>query len=73
MARKKAETEAKAHYRKTKYLWDGGWLINQPRWWHPPSCLASWPLDEAYQMAKKDEASGQRMKPEEVAEYLAAR
>jgi hypothetical protein len=34
----------------------GGYLQNRRGWWHPPSCLASWPLREAYTMAQKDEA-----------------
>lgn len=56
---------------KRTYLWDGGWLQNINGWWHPPSCLASWPLNEAYEMAKKDEAKGLRMTPDEVKAYLA--
>ena len=52
------------------YLRSGGWLQNdRSGWWHPPSCLASWPLREAFAMAKRDEKSGQRMTSEEVAEY----
>lgn len=53
-----------------QYLCDGGWICNLRGWWHPPSCLASWPIHEAYEMAKKDEAKGARMTPAEVAEYL---
>ena len=55
---------------KRQYLFDGGWIQNYNGWWHPPSCLASWPLGEAYEMAKKDEREGSRMTPDEVAEYL---
>ena len=51
-----------------QYLIDGGWLENIRGWWHPPSCLASWPLDQAYKMAKRDEERGLRMTPREVAE-----
>lgn len=54
-----------------QYLIDGGWLENLRGWWHPPSCLASWPLPEAYKMAKRDEERGLRMTPEEVSQYLA--
>ncbi len=56
---------------KAMYLWRGGWLENARGWWHPPSCLAAWPLDEAYAIAKKDEASGLRMTPAECMEYHA--
>lgn len=55
---------------KSNYLWDGGWLINYDGWWHPPHCLASWPLDEAYKMALREEAKGLRMSAEEVADYI---
>ncbi len=54
---------------KETYLRDGGWICNG--WWHPPYCLASWPLDEAYEMAKRDEDNGLRMTKQEVADYLA--
>ncbi len=52
------------------FLREGGWIENHNGWWHPPSCLASWPLGEAYAMAKRDEAQGARMTPEQVQEYL---
>lgn len=55
---------------KRDYLWDGGWMQNNNGWWHPPSCLASWPLDEAYEMAKRDEDRGLRLTAKEVMEYL---
>jgi len=55
---------------KITYLSDGGWTCNRHMWWHPPNCLASWPIDEAYDMAKRDEAKGMRMSPEEVRKYL---
>lgn len=55
---------------KQQYLLAGGWLQNYQGWWHPPSCMASWPLDEAYDFAKRDEASGYRLTPEQVKEYL---
>ncbi len=55
------------------YLWDGGWLQGSRGWWHPPSCMASWPIEEAYAMAKRDEADGRRMSAEDVKEYLAGR
>ncbi len=45
---------------KADYLRAGGWLENRRSWWHPPSCLASWPLDEAFEMAKRDEERGTR-------------
>ena len=48
---------------RRKYLEDGGWIENHRGWWHPPSCLASWPIGEAYVMAKKDEHNGLRMSP----------
>ena len=51
------------------YLWWGGWLENRNGWWHPPSCLASWPLGEAYDAAKRDEAKGHRMTPRQLLEY----
>jgi len=54
-----------------KYLRDGGWLQNFRGWWHPPNCLASWPLDQAVKMARDDEAKGTRMTSEEVIQYLA--
>lgn len=41
---------------KERYIRGGGWIQNGRGWWHPPSCLASWPLDQAYLMAKDDEA-----------------
>lgn len=56
-----------------EYLWNGGWLQNSRGWWHPPSCLASWPLSEAFEMAKNDEEKGVRMTPEQVADYLAGK
>lgn len=52
------------------YLRLGGWLASNSGWWHPPSCLASWPIDEAVAMAKKDEASGMRMSRGELRAYL---
>ncbi len=55
---------------KEQYLRDGGWIQNSRGWWHPPSCLASWPLDQAYLMAKEDERKGARMSKEEVEAYL---
>jgi hypothetical protein len=55
---------------KEQYLIDGGWIQNGRGWWHPPSCLASWPLDQAYLMAKEDERKGLRMSKEEVEAYL---
>lgn len=55
---------------KEQYLIDGGWIQNGRGWWHPPSCLASWPLDDAYRMAKQDERNGIRMNKEEVEAYL---
>jgi hypothetical protein len=29
---------------------DAGWICNRRGWWHPPSCLAAWPFDEAKAM-----------------------
>ena len=29
---------------------DSGWICNRRGWWHPPSCLAAWPFDEAKAM-----------------------
>lgn len=46
------------------YLFGGGWLQGNSGWWHPPNCLASWPLVEAYEAAKRDEAKGIRMSAE---------
>jgi hypothetical protein len=57
-------------FEKEEYLSTGGWLQNNSGWWHPPSCLASWPLDEAVKMAKSDEKRGRRMSPEKVEVYL---
>jgi hypothetical protein len=54
---------------KVMYLWRGGWLENGRGWWHPPNCLAAWPIDEAYKMAKNDEERGLRMTPEDTIEY----
>jgi hypothetical protein len=55
---------------KTQYLIDGGWIQNGRGWWHPPSCLASWPLDQSYLMAKEDERKRLRMSKGEVVSYL---
>jgi hypothetical protein len=40
--------------RKVKLLEANGWFRNDMDWWHPPSCLASWPLDRAWQMCLND-------------------
>ena len=32
---------------------DAGWICNRRGWWHPPSCLAAWPFDEAKAMFLK--------------------
>lgn len=50
---------------KEEYLTARGWLQNTSGWWHPPLCLASWPLQEAFEMAHDDE---QRMLHVEVTE-----
>ena len=43
------------------FLRQRGWFTNDFNgWWHPPSCLASWPLREAYEMAKRDELAEHR-------------
>lgn len=55
---------------KERYIRDGGWIQNGRGWWHPPNCLASWPLYEAYLMAKDDERKGMRMSQGEVKDYL---
>ena len=34
---------------------DKGWICNPRGWWHPPSCLAAWPFDEAKYMFLKDQ------------------
>lgn len=39
---------------KGSYLWARGYLENNRGWWHPPSCVAAWPIDEAYKMARRD-------------------
>jgi hypothetical protein len=31
-------------------LEEAGWVKNERGWWHPPSCVAAWPLDEAWEM-----------------------
>lgn len=58
-----------SQYDMNMYLWRGGWLENASGWWHPPNCLASWPIHEAYDMAKRDEKDGLRMTPEQTIEY----
>ncbi len=53
-----------------RYLWLGGWLKNDNfGWWHPPNCLASFPIATALKMARKDEKAGLRMSINEVKEY----
>lgn len=53
-----------------RYLRLGGWMTNDRGWWHPPSCLASWPIEEAVRMARDDEARGLRMNDAELRRYL---
>jgi hypothetical protein len=55
---------------KETYLRTGGWFQNDRGWWHPPNCLASWPIDEAVEMARKDEIRGTRISQQEAEEYL---
>ncbi len=43
------------------YLIAGGWVQNAWAWWHPPHCLASFPLEQAHKMAREDERRGLRM------------
>jgi len=54
-----------------RYLRLGGWIQGNGGWWHPPSCLASWPENEAIEMARRDEANGRRMTETELRQYLA--
>ena len=54
-----------------RYLRLGGWLQGDSGWWHPPSCLASWPEHEAVEIAKRDEARGLRMTENELRAGLA--
>ena len=49
-----------------QYLWAGGWMQNMQGWWHPPNCLASWPIEEAYEMAMRDESAGLRITRDEL-------
>ena len=53
-----------------EYLCEGGWLQNDRGWWHPPNCVASWPLRKAIKMAKRDEERGLRMSTGDVMRYL---
>jgi len=39
---------------------DAGWMCNRKGWWHPPSCLAAWPFNEAKRMFLRDEEQRQR-------------
>jgi hypothetical protein len=57
-------------HEKEAYLRGGGWIQNDRGWWHPPNCLASWPVDAAVEMARRDEKRGLRMDRREVEEYL---
>lgn len=57
--------------RDETYLWLGGWLQNPHAWWHPPHCLASWPVDEAVEAARRDEQRGRRMTLDELRAYHA--
>lgn len=59
----------KTEVEKVDYLWKGGWIENNGGWWHPPSCTASWPLNEAFEMAKRDEERGLRMSVEQCRDY----
>ena len=61
------------HLEKIDYLTEGGWIQNRHGWWHPPNCIASFPLEQAMEMAKRDEDRGLRMSREEVDEYLRGR
>lgn len=53
-----------------RYLRLGGWMQGRSGWWHPPSCLASWPEADAVRMARADEKSGSRMTEADLREYL---
>ena len=33
---------------------DDGWICNKRGWWHPPSCVAAWPFEEAKVMWQRD-------------------
>ncbi len=46
---------------QAEYLAKGGWYQNRSRWWHPPNCTASFPLDQAYRMALDDARRGLRV------------
>ena len=35
---------------------DDGWACNKRGWWHPPSCVAAWPFEEAKHMWQRDQA-----------------
>lgn len=34
---------------------EAGWMCNHRGWWHPPSCLAAWPFEQARRMFLEDE------------------
>lgn len=57
--------------RDETYLWLSGWLQNERGWWHPPHCLAAWPVDEAVEAARRDEQRGRRMSFDELRAYHA--
>ena len=42
--------------KKEAYLRSQDWFQNDRGWWHPPDCLAAWPMAEAFDMAQKAEA-----------------
>lgn len=66
-------TTKTTHIEMCQYLWAGGWFQSNSGWWHPPNCLASWPIDEAFAMAKRDDGRGLRMTAEEAKDYLEGR
>lgn len=51
------------------YLWLGGWLENDRCWWHPPECVASFPIEDAVPMAKRDEDRGLRLSYRDLDRY----
>ena len=46
--------ECRDRIRMEAYLWLSGWMTNDHSGrWHPPACLANWPIDQAFAMAKE--------------------
>lgn len=60
------ERDAVTPLQKSYFLLLAGYLENGHGWWHPPSCLASWPIHEAFEMAQRHK---ERMTYEDLVQY----